>query len=140
MAQAPVLNIMNEYDLVPRLDAGYLRSLLRLYNSGDLSFASEDTLTAEGISGKPWPLPPPDLQHIGPIVVLRTELPDLQLDSLKAHKVSTKVTAWSVTSESLSDLVFCELRVHRRKYYRTKIEQLANCNLDGNVSATSFKM
>ncbi|KAI8953597.1 Alpha/Beta hydrolase protein [Xylaria longipes] len=140
MEQAPVLNIVNEYDLVPRLDAGYLRSLLRLYNSRDLNFTSEDTLTAEGISGKCWPLPPPDLQHIGPIVVLKTELPDLQLDSAKPPKVSTRVRAWSVTSESLSDLVFCQLRVHRRKYYRQKIEQLANCNLDSNISATSIKM
>ncbi|RYC56448.1 hypothetical protein CHU98_g9752 [Xylaria longipes] len=90
MEQAPVLNIVNEYDLVPRLDAGYLRSLLRLYNSGDLNVTSEDTLTAEGISGKCWPLPPPDLQHIGPIVVLKTELPDLQLDSAKPPKVSTR--------------------------------------------------
>ncbi|KAI1750000.1 Alpha/Beta hydrolase protein [Xylaria castorea] len=138
MAQAPVLNIVNEYDLVPRLDAGYLRSLIRLYNSGGLNSTSEDTLTAEGISGKRWPLPAPDLQHIGPIVVLKTELPDLQLDSMKPPEVSTRVTAWSVSSKGLSDLVFCQLRVHRRKYYRQKIEQLANCN-NGSVLATNFK-
>lgn len=140
MAQAPVLNIVNEYDLVPRLDAGYLRSLIRLYNSeAPGSTGEEDTLTPEGILEKRWALPTPDLQHIGPIVVLKTELPDLRPDSLKPPGVSTRVTAWSLTSEDLSDLVFCQLRVHRRLYYRQKIEQLANWNLDGNVSVASSK-
>ncbi|TRX99039.1 hypothetical protein FHL15_000381 [Xylaria flabelliformis] len=138
MAKAPVLNIINEYDLVPRLDAGYLRSLIRLYNSGNLSSNSEDTLTAEGTSGERWPLPAPDLQHIGPIVVLKTELPDLKLDSIKPPKVTTKITAWSISSESLSDLVFCQLGVHRRKYYQQKIEQLADYN-DDSVLSRNFK-
>ncbi|KAI0549295.1 Alpha/Beta hydrolase protein [Xylaria curta] len=138
MAQAPILNIINEYDLVPRLDAGYLRSLIRLYNSGDLNSSGEDTFAAGGISEKRWPLPAPDLQHIGPIVVLKTELPDLKVDSSKPSQVRTKVTAWSISSESLSDLVFCQLGVHRRKYYRQKIEQLAECD-DGSVSGMDFK-
>ncbi|KAI0189758.1 Alpha/Beta hydrolase protein [Xylaria flabelliformis] len=138
MAKAPVLNIINEYDLVPRLDAGYLRSLIRLYNSRNLNSNSEDTLTAEGTSGERWLLPAPDLQHIGPIVVLKTELPDLKLDSIKPPKVTTKVTAWSISSESLSDLVFCQLGVHRRKYYQQKIEQLADYN-DDSVLGRGFK-
>ncbi|KAI1740785.1 Alpha/Beta hydrolase protein [Xylaria scruposa] len=138
IAQAPVLNVINEYDLVPRLDAGYLRSLIMLYNSGDLNSNSEDTLTAEGTSGERWPLPAPDLQHIGPIVVLKTELPDLKLDSIKPPQVSTKVTAWSISSESLSDLVFCQLKVHRRKFYQQKIKQLVECD-DGSISGMYFK-
>ncbi|KAI0437301.1 Alpha/Beta hydrolase protein [Xylaria telfairii] len=139
MAQAPVLNIVNEYDLVARLDAGYLRSLIRLYNSEAPGSTSEDTLTPGGTLGKRWELPAPDLQHIGPIVVLKTELPDLRPDSLKSAGVSTRVTAWSATPESLSELVFCQLRVHRRMYYRQKIEQLVNWDPDGIGSATSLR-
>lgn len=126
LGQAPILNIINEYDLVSRLDREYVRSLIQLYSSKTPYVPEESSWTDEEIVGKYWPLPTSDFEHIGSIVVLRTELPDLQLDNMTASQVSTKVTAWDITSESLSDLVFCQVQVHRRKYYRGKIEQLVN--------------
>ncbi|KAI0874390.1 Alpha/Beta hydrolase protein [Hypoxylon argillaceum] len=136
LAQAPVLNIVNEYDLVPRLDRGYLRSLIRLFNSEALIFNGEESYTTKDDSTRRWPLPASDLKHVGPIVVLRTELPDLRLDNIKPSDVSTRVTAWSVTSEDISSLVFCKLQVHKRKYYREKIDQLVSGNFEDITSVT----
>ncbi|KAI1111524.1 Alpha/Beta hydrolase protein [Nemania sp. NC0429] len=138
LVQAPILNLVNEYDLVSRLDKGYVRSLLRLYGSKAPDIPEESSWTDDEVVGKYWPLPTSDFQHIGSIVVLRTELPDLQLYNKAGSEVSTgvRVTAWSVTSESLSELIFCQLQVHRRKYYREKIEQLVNSNFGGIVAAS----
>lgn len=119
-----------------RLDRGYIRSLIQLYGPNAPYVPEENSWTDEEIVGKYWPLPASDFQHFGSIVVLRTELPDLKLDNVTASEVSTKVTAWSVTSESLSELIFCQLQVHRRKYYREKIEQLVNNNIGGIVAAS----
>ncbi|KAJ2988558.1 hypothetical protein NUW58_g3909 [Xylaria curta] len=135
VAEAPVLNIINEYDLVSRLDSAYVRSLIQLYNSGAPDFAKGESFTTEEIPEKCWPLPTRDLQHIGSIVVLKTELPDLKLDETKPSDVSTRVTAWSVTPESMSSLVFCQIQVHRRKYYRQKIEQLTKGGFESVVSS-----
>lgn len=135
LEQAPILNIINEYDLVSRLGRGYVRSLIQLYGSKARDIPEESSWTDDEVVGKYWPLPTSDFEHIGSIVVLRTELPDLQPDNMSASEVSTKVTAWSVTSEDLSDLIFCQLQVHRRKYYREKIEQLVNNNLSRIVAA-----
>ncbi|KAI3332062.1 alpha/beta-hydrolase [Xylariaceae sp. AK1471] len=135
VAHAPVLNIINEFDLVSRLDRGYVRSLIQLYNSEALHPTGEDGNIAEGTTQNRWPLPAPDLQHIGSIVVLKTDLPDLQLDHARPSEIIPRLTAWRVTSESLSDLVFCQLLVHRRRYYQEKMKQLANSNFDEIVLA-----
>ncbi|KAI0096239.1 Alpha/Beta hydrolase protein [Nemania sp. FL0031] len=133
-----VLNIVNEYDLVSRLDKDYVRSIIRLFNSEAPSTNGEEPHTTEekGDSDRIWPLPIPELQHIGSIVVLKTELPNLQLDSMRPSELSTRVTAWSVTSGSMSELVFCKLQVHKRKYYREKIEQLV-CDNSSNINPAS---
>ncbi|KAI1122933.1 Alpha/Beta hydrolase protein [Nemania abortiva] len=138
IGQSRVLNIINEYDLVSRLDKGYVRSLVQLFNSEAQDINSEGSNTTKRNSGRSWPLPTPDFQHIGPIVVLKTELPDLQLENKISSDVGTRVKAWDVTSDSLSNLVFCKLQVHRRRYYREKIEQLVRDNSGGAVPVSQL--
>ncbi|KAJ8130837.1 hypothetical protein O1611_g2788 [Lasiodiplodia mahajangana] len=133
--QSQVLNIVNEYDMVSRLDKEYVRSLIQLFNS-EAPNTKEDPYTTDEDPGRTWPLPPPELQHIGSIVALKTELPNLPLNGMKPYEVNTRVTAWSVAPESISDLIFCKLQVHKRKYYREKIEQLVYNNSE-SISSTS---
>lgn len=95
--------------------------------------APEALDTTGGVSEKRWPLPTPDLQHLGTIVVLRTDAPDLQVRSAETSHAGLRVTGWGSTSQALADLVFCKLRVHKRTYYRMKIEQLVRSISDDDA-------
>ncbi|EGU77641.1 hypothetical protein FOXB_11871 [Fusarium oxysporum f. sp. conglutinans Fo5176] len=73
--------VVNEHDLVPRVDQGYITSIISLYRSAyglPLSDFNNTTFTnntqADRNQDAIWKLPPPDFYVVGNIIVLRAKL------------------------------------------------------------------
>jgi hypothetical protein len=124
-SSAPVLNIVNEYDLVARADKRFIHSLLALYSSVG---PSEPVHDSGGDEMDIWPLPAPEAQHIGPIVVLKTGPPTSDMEG-----TGLIVSAWRITAEDLSRLIFCRLSVHTRVAYRDRIRHIESGCLNGRI-------
>jgi len=110
-----VINIVNEFDFVARADSAYFRSLMQLYQQVD------DTPTTAI-----WALPSQGLQHVGAIVVLRTEVPRFEDGDDGQGNTGLSLSAWKVTPESLAKLMFCRLSVHGRVAYQERIVRIEN--------------
>jgi hypothetical protein len=110
-----VINIVNEFDFITRADSAYFRSLIQLYQPVD------DTPTTTM-----WALPSQGLQHVGTIVVLRTEVPRFEDGDDGEGNTGLSLSAWKVTSESLAELIFCRLSVHGRVAYQERIVRIEN--------------
>lgn len=104
---------MNEFDFVTRADSAYFRSLIQLYQQGD-----DAPTTAT------WALPSHGLEHVGIIVVLRTEAPQFEGGIDEQGNTGLSLSAWKVTPEGLAELMFCRLSVHGRAAYRERIAQV----------------
>ncbi|KAK6528280.1 hypothetical protein TWF281_009526 [Arthrobotrys megalospora] len=120
VSSARVLNIVNEFDLIARADKKYMASLIELYNT---------PLPIDIQSGTPvWELPEPELQHIGPIVVLKTGIP--QASGLSRGLPGPTLSAWKISPDDLGQLVFCRLSVHSRVVYRDRLRQIREGRLN----------
>ena len=110
---------MNEFDFITRADSAYFRSLIQLNQQVN------DTPAAAI-----WALPSHELQHVGAIVVLRTEVPQFEDGVDGKGNTGLSLSAWKVTPESLAELIFCRLSVHGRVAYQGRIAQIENgaCN------------
>ncbi|KAJ6260736.1 hypothetical protein Dda_4965 [Drechslerella dactyloides] len=147
IASARLLNIVNEYDLVARSDRRYILSMVQLYNSTDPSEAdagvyggSMPTAIIGGDGRPPWSLPEPELFHIGPIVILKVGTYNSEAQSARESSSAPKppgsrliMSAWQITPEELSKIIFCRLSVHSRTVYRDRIQKLRNGQLNGET-------
>lgn len=106
---------MNEFDFITRADSAYFRSLIQLNQQVN------DTPTTAI-----WTLPSHELQHVGAIVVLRTEVPLFNDEVDWQGNTGLRLSAWKMTPESLAELIFCRLSVHRRVAYQERIVQIEN--------------
>lgn len=111
---------MNEYDFITRADGAYFRSLIQLYQQVD------DTPTTAI-----WALPSPGLQHVGAIVVLRTEIPRFDDGSDWQRNIDLSLSAWKLRPEDLAKLMFCRLSVHGRVAYQERIVQIEKGAFNG---------
>ncbi|KAF5626698.1 uncharacterized protein FTJAE_9555 [Fusarium tjaetaba] len=73
--------VVNEHDLVPRVDQSYITSIISLYRAAyglPLSDFNNTTFTnnpqADGNKDAVWKLPPPDFYVVGNVIVLRAKL------------------------------------------------------------------
>jgi hypothetical protein len=127
-----VLAYVNEFDLIPRADHDYIRSLLDLYRSSHGlppvgQDAPSDNTTAE--ASVDWPLPPPKYFIIGDILLLRNSLQstpdprnDIESDTTtpaEQSKICVKLSA-----RELSKLIFCDLSVHKGRIYLERVGAL----------------
>lgn len=148
-----VLSIVNEYDLVPRADGAYVRSLVDLYrsiyqlppiqddenppstpDSADFQlprFSFDDKLQLIGRDSmaKDWPLPKPIYWHIGEIIVLKVKLADRE-ESYEGDD-EIVMTAVRVAPESFARLLVCNIAVHRRMVYRERVNMLMEGSFNG---------
>lgn len=136
-SSARVLNIVNEYDLVARADKGYIHSLIQLYSSVGpperIHKSSQDEIDTDEDNRHYWPLPAPEVQHIGPIVVLKIDPPSSDMKGTDSSLPALILSAWRITKEDLSRLMFCRLSVHSRMAYRSRIQQIESGCLNGQT-------
>lgn len=139
-----VLSFVNEYDLVPRSDTDYIRSLVDLYRSYfNLGPVAEHGKTANAhapatavISNqsiplrKPnnedalpiWQLSAPHLEIVGDIVVLKDSNPNGE---------EVQLSAALVHPSDFATLLFVRASVHSRAIYLDNIERIKSGNLNG---------
>lgn len=139
--RSQTLNIINEYDMVTRLERGYFRSLVSLYSlpgpphpesasDGNRSLVTEGNRAA-------WDFPGHELQHVGPLVVLRVEAPNFGAGPQSSLETGPRLSTWTVPAASFSELLFCKLAVHKREVYRARIKQLEVSVFNRNTGVTS---
>ena len=141
-----VISFVNEFDLVPRADGAYVRSLVDLYRSlYDLppiqaeasnnqprsTFSSSDSTLVNGsikssnsTASRSWTLPKPDLWHAGDLVLLKLEL-STEEDISKNHGGNgLALHAIELSHEDFSKLLFCQVAVHSRGCYHERVRML----------------
>lgn len=129
----PTLAIVNEYDMVPRADRSYIRSVVDLYRTAH-GLAPLHTPPTPDPDSEPkalaaWPLPPPQYHLVGDIIVLRLRLSGGALsapvdDALSQASTLTApmVEAVRVTPAEFGKLLFCDLATHRRRGYLERMD------------------
>lgn len=128
-----VLALVNEYDLVTRADKPYLNSLVDLYRSRyglpPLHTPALTSLAAHaGAAGGKgmWPLPPPQFQLLGDIIVLKSCVGPAGDDESDATKfVHHSLQPVRLTADEFGRLLFCDVAVHRRVVYLERMDMLA---------------
>jgi hypothetical protein len=112
-----LLAIVNEDDLVARVDRNYSISLSNLYASDESS------------TGKEWQFQPsknPNLYTIGEIIILT--------ERRNRESGAKELRATRVTPEQLGKLVFCDFGMHKKEVYRERIVRLRNKMLDASTT------
>ncbi|QGI59856.1 hypothetical protein CEK27_003827 [Fusarium fujikuroi] len=129
--------VVNEHDLVPRVDQGYITSIIMLYRSAyglPLSDFNNTTFMNNTQAGRNqdiiWKLPPPDFYVAGNVIVLRAKLDHKALQST-SRQASTdcttppqKLDILLVSPIEFCKLLFFEISVHKRKIYLNRLERL----------------
>ncbi|KAK4158740.1 Alpha/Beta hydrolase protein [Cladorrhinum sp. PSN259] len=141
------LNIVNEFDMVSRIDGPYILSMVNLLRSmrgldglellpekdgdqdefglkGVSTWSSEDTRVGSCVEGGFWRFPPPRYSHVGKVVVLVT-----RLEGEKQEEVVTRTL--ELPREVLEGLLFCRLEVHKRITYAERVKMLEDDKVHG---------
>ena len=146
------LAIVNEYDIVPRVDGPYLRSLVDLYrNIYNLPPISDNPPPQQevqyrlpidildtgdhyktGSSGKKngqaqieWSLPAPRFNLVGDIILLKMQISREVGTSGEAGTFARPVfDAVEISHEDFQRLIFCSTDVHKRTCYQERIEMI----------------
>lgn len=133
------LNIVNEFDMVYRVDGPYILSMVNLlrgmYGLSGLvpahenlglekawSHSSEDTKC-----GYVWGLPAPLYRHVGKTIVLVTRLEGSE------DEKEVVMRALEVPREVIEGLLFCRLEVHKRVSYAERVKMLEEGRVNGNL-------
>ncbi|KAF5021927.1 hypothetical protein F66182_6030 [Fusarium sp. NRRL 66182] len=130
--------VVNEYDIVPRIDQSYITSIISLYRSAyglpltefnNTSFVNSAKL--ETSDQEDWQLPQPDFHVVGDIVVLRSKM-DINALQQGRNQNSTAESMWPqrldmlrVSRVEFCKLIFSEISVHKRRVYLDRLERLA---------------
>jgi hypothetical protein len=136
-----ILAVVNEHDLVPRVDQSYITSIISLYRSAyglplaelNTAFANHSRVTTNHDTH--WRLPPPDFWVVGNIIVLRAKLalavvqPRRNQTSTTADLPPQKFDMLRVSPLEFCKLLFFEISVHKRKVYLNRLEKLAQQGL-----------
>lgn len=124
----PTLAILNEYDMVPRADRVYIRSVVDLYRTSH-GLAPIHTPPPEESKAPAWPLPPPQYHLVGDIIVLRLRLsggassaPVDDALSQASTLTAPMVEAVRVAPGEFGKLLFCDLATHRRRAYLERMD------------------
>jgi hypothetical protein len=143
-----VLSVVNEYDLVPRADGPYVRSLVDLYRSiynlppiqddaalqlPRFSFDAEPGPRGRlGGQAALWALPKPVYGHVGKLVVLKVQLAESSVGSGDGGEEDELVLrAVAVGPERFAQLLFCNVSVHRKVCYEERVGMLLEGRFNG---------
>jgi len=149
-----ILSFVNEFDLVPRTDQPYARSLVDLFRSIyklPLAASESESIAVKGHtsdavlsdrvsnnnqpSDLSWTLPQPYLFHIGRIVILKAALSALGDGNTDKHthplKPGLDIRAFEADPAEFSKVLFCRLSVHRMNIYVENVQEIAKGRLNG---------
>jgi hypothetical protein len=152
-----LLNIINEYDLVSRVDRPYIWTLVDLYRSiyklppiqdlnsqttGDaprVESLTDNDSTHKGEAwgnrdGKYWIVPKPEYHHIGKRVVLKIGIiPGQWTDHERSNepKGQLSLSASCISAEEFAKLLFCRLTVHSRACYQERVALIRESRFNG---------
>ncbi|KAF5565626.1 hypothetical protein FNAPI_1554 [Fusarium napiforme] len=111
--------VVNEHDLVPRVDQSYITSIISLYRAVyglPLSDFNNTTFTsnpqADRSQDTVWKLPPPDFYVVGNVIVLRAKLDynALHLQSTSSQtRTDTTAPSQKLDILRVSPIEFCKL-------------------------------
>lgn len=143
---------VNEHDIVSRADSSYISSIIDLYRcryglataatdgpidpSTEIAQVGEKKADATVQTNRTWPLPPVTFQIVGDIVVLRSSMSTSTTaddDNSDATTLTTTYDAFEVPLEVFSQLLFCEVGVHKRRLY---VERLSAITASTKASST----
>jgi len=155
--------IVNEYDIVPRVDEPYIRSLVDLYrdiynlppisdnppSKQDVQYRpSIDVPDAGGhyqtsYSGKKnnqtqpeWSLPAPRYNLVGDIILLKMRLfPEVGAAVGAGTIAQPKFDAVKMSHRDFQRLIFCSTDVHKRTCYQARIEMIRKRAHDDEFAA-----
>ncbi|EWG44873.1 hypothetical protein FVEG_15738 [Fusarium verticillioides 7600] len=131
--------VVNEHDLVPRVDQSYITSIISLYRSAyglPLSEFNSSTFSksiqADRNQDSVWKLPPPDFHVVGNVIVLRAKINYNALQSTSSQTSTDgttnappqKLDILRVSPIEFCKLLFFEISVHKRKIYLNRLERL----------------
>ncbi|KAF5538592.1 hypothetical protein FPHYL_12491 [Fusarium phyllophilum] len=129
--------VVNEHDLVPRVDQSYITSIISLYRSAYGLPLSDFNNTTFINATQPdrnqdatWELPPPDFHVVGNAIVLRAKLDRNALQSTSCQTSTDTATPTQkldilrVSPIEFCKLLFFEISVHKRKIYLNRLERL----------------
>ncbi|KAF5673863.1 hypothetical protein FHETE_3250 [Fusarium heterosporum] len=130
-----ILAVVNEHDLVPRVDQSYITSIISLYRSAyglpltELNTALTNHTRTTTNPETHWRLPPPDFWVVGNIVVLRAKLDLVAVQQRPSQDNTTADLPQTFDMLRVSPLEFCkllffEISVHKRKVYLDRLEKL----------------
>lgn len=135
------LNIINEYDLVSRVDRSYVRTLVDLYRSiydlppiqgPDFQTTTDDleklASNYNRNNGTYWAIPKPVYRHIGKRVVLQFGISPT-FDTSGVGQLA--LSALYVPGEQFAKLLFCRITVHSRLCYQERIEFITEGRFNG---------
>lgn len=124
---------MNEHDLVVRADKDYIHSLTKLYGVVGPEDSKKGGNNKDVCKQLDWQLPAPVFHHIGPIVVLKKSPPASDMKSTTSSLPGLVLSAWKITAEDLSRLIFCRLSVHSRTVYDERIQKIESGCMNGRT-------
>lgn len=141
------LSFVNEYDIVSRADPSYISSIIDLYRSryGLPSMATDQPRQVEApprpekamLVDRFWTLPPPTFHLVGEAIILRatTAPSDVGPDdaSSDAPTISTTHEAMQLTPQALSQTLFCEVGVHKRRLYLERMRAVTSAGKASSV-------
>ncbi|KAK4225447.1 Alpha/Beta hydrolase protein [Podospora fimiseda] len=143
------LNIVNEFDMVSRVDGPYILNMVNLLRGmygmngltpeepakgggGELkaamTWSSEETQYGGSSEGGIWCLPPSLYRHVGKIVVLAIRLEG------EGEEDEGVMRALDVPKEVLEGLLFCRLEVHKRVKYAERVKLLEEGKVNGGLA------
>ncbi|KAK5988537.1 hypothetical protein PT974_10020 [Cladobotryum mycophilum] len=147
---------VNEYDMVPRADQPYIRSLVDLYRSRhglpclhmpsdpDVQQSSEHDVAKCNVVGdetmerkKHWPLPAAAYQLVGDIIILQQRLDTALLSDASSDTATITpmpLKLHKISTDAFANLLFCDVGAHKRRVYLQRMELMAT----GMVRTPSF--
>ena len=144
--------IVNEYDIVPRVDGPYIRSLVDLYrDTYNLPPISDNPPSKQEVQYRPsidvpdagshyqtsysgkknnrtqpeWSLPAPRYNLVGDIILLKMRLfPEVGAAVGAGTIAQPKFDAVKMSHQDFQRLIFCSTDVHKRTCYQARIEMI----------------
>jgi len=131
-----MLSFVNEFDMVPRADQPYVRSIIDMYRAryglpccSAQPVRQDIDLTAQTgvLSARRWALPPPCYQLVGDIILSRkaARVPVANDGASEVITASSQPTQfYKVHSNDFRQLVYCDVGVHKRRIYLERMKNL----------------
>lgn len=154
-----MLAFVNEYDIVPRADTPYVRSVIDLYRSkyepshmADRGGLNEGQVTPDDIKVASsetenvlpsWSLPQPTFYPVGDIIISKSIMQDAAVSTDTASELTIRPTLtyklFNVSQGAFGKLLFCGLGVHKRKVYLERVRSTLELDTSSWSDSTTLR-